>query len=70
MASLCKGGNEPLGPLKTVVNSPMHREYRLYTKFRKIKNIDEMCFLAKESIKIFKCFPNKSIKKVFTDYFA
>ena len=37
--------------------------YTAYTggipNFGRLKNIDEMCFLAKERIKVFKCFPNK-----------
>ena len=56
--------------VQPVANSPIHRVYRRYTKFRWTQNNDEMCFFAKESIKIFKCFPNKSIKNMLTDYFA
>ena len=54
----------------SVANSPIHRVYQSYNKFRRTQNIDEMCFFTKESINTFKCFPNKSIKKMQTDYFA
>ena len=59
-----------MSAIEAVANSPIHRVYRRYAKFLKTQNIDEMRFLAKERIKIFKCFPNKSIKKILTDYFA
>ena len=51
---------------RTVANSPIHRVYRQYTKFRWTQNIDEICFFAKESIKIFNVYPTKCYK----DYFA
>ena len=43
--------------IKSVANSPIHRVYRRYTKYRSTQNIDELCFFAKESIKILNVYP-------------
>ena len=49
--------------VKAVANSPVHRVYRQYTKFRRTQNIDEMCFFAKENIKILNVFPTNQLGK-------
>ena len=49
-----------------VANSPIHRVYRRYTKFHWTQNIDEMCFFAKESIKILNVSPTNQLKKCQT----
>ena len=53
-----------------VANSPIHRVYWRYTKFRWTQNIDEMCFFAKESIKILNVFSTNQLRKCYKDYFA
>ena len=47
----------------SVANSPIHRIYRWYTKFRRTQNIDEMCFFSKESIKILNVSPTNQLRK-------
>ena len=42
---------------RSVTNSLIHRVYWRYTKFCRTQNSDEMCFFAKESIKILNDFP-------------
>ena len=49
--------------ISAVANSPIHRVYRRYTKFRRIQNIDELCFFAKESIKILNVCPTNQLRK-------
>ena len=53
-----------------VVNSPIHRVYRRYTKFRWTQNIDEICFFAKESFKILNVSPTNQLIKCYKDYFC
>ena len=46
-----------------VANSPIHRVYRRYTKYRRTQNIDELCFFAKESITILNVYPTNQLRK-------
>ena len=48
-----------------MANSPIHRVYRRYTKYRRTQNIDELCFFffAKESIKISNFYPTNQLRK-------
>ena len=39
-----------MGEDRILANSPIHRVYRRYTKFRRTQHIDEMGFFAKENI--------------------